>query len=32
MFLLPDIIEDGAAEDAGLKENDVIVKFDGVSC
>ena len=27
--LIESIIADGAAEDAGLKENDVIVKFDG---
>lgn len=28
--LVTGIIEDGSAEDAGLKENDVIVKFDGL--
>ena len=27
--LITRVIEDGSAEDAGLKENDVIIKFDG---
>jgi serine protease Do len=29
--LVTRIIEDGSAEDAGMKENDVIVKFDGLT-